>query len=198
MEAGVSFSQEEAEVNVDQPRSMSANTSEIHFNEDVKASDFFISASYALDWPLFSLTPSMGLGYQQSQRDTVIDALIKNILLREKETTDLDSGYFMSGVTLSHLYESTKEILWQPSLSLSWTQSLSGNAKSQTNLELHNMRGRQLKSSQQTGRNTVNSGAYSASLLMLVGDYYAEFSYANTFNTDFKSQSLSMLLGIDF
>jgi len=203
-ETGVSFSQENAEVYLVQPRSMSSNIRKVDFTQDIHSWDFFTSSSYVLDWHLFSLTPSLGLGYQQSQRDTITDALIKNSPLREKAKTNLDSSYLMSGITLSYLVEgvgvfgNSAEILWQPSFSVSWTESLSGGSKRQSNIELHNARGKQLKTSQQIGRNEVNSGAYSTSLLMLVGDYYVECSYANTFNTDFSGQSFSVLFGKDF
>jgi hypothetical protein len=164
------------------------------FYQDRHASDeVYAGVSYNVFWYDISLTPGLSITYQESQVDTD-QGLNGNIQL---ETQRFHGSYGSASINMAYLLESSLQVLWVPSVTISWSETMEGKVTDKTTVKRQNS---QLSFSQLEQRDDSGSGSGGASisLLLLAGDYYSDITLSQTIGAGNTLYSYGLQIGVEF
>ena len=167
---------------------------DIRYNEEYRSTDFFVGGSYDLEWRDFILTPSLRLGHQTSELESLLEGGRSNFNAYVDTKDESSGGYLAPALSMAYLWAGSDMLLWLPSVSLSWSEIIWGDIDSRSSMRLLG------NDSTANSTESAKSGAglISTSLMLVFDAFYTDLSFSQTINTEPKSKSVSLLLGLNF
>ena len=168
------------------------------YHDKYRSQEVFVAWNYAVEQHNFQLSPSVSVSYQQSNFDNREDFLLRDDLrLREIQAQGFDGAYLSTNLNIAYVLDQMTAVLWMPSLTLGWSEALWGDVTTSSRIET--MSARVVPNhSLQDSNELAGSGFVSASLVMLVTDYFAEISFTEALKDKLGGSTVSLQLGMDF
>lgn len=150
------------------------------YREDAENWSLSTALSRDWHWQALTLSPSLGLSYQEFS-----SSLSQRLLAVNQQIYQRDQGWSAeAGVNLAYDIEQSAQLLWSPYLALNWLEPLTlDSAANQTSTLSRG--GRSLSRSNRVASSTDEdgSGVYALGLLWLWQDWSADLSWSDTFST---------------
>jgi len=163
----------------------------VSYNEEYRSTDFFIGGSFDFEWQNFIFTPSLRLGQQISELDSLLEVGVSNYIDTNEESV---GGYVAPILSIAYLWAGSGSTLWLPSVSFFWSETLWGDVDSHAS--------KQFLGKKTTTKNTESTesgaGLMSTSMMVVFDAFYADLSFSRTIDVEPKSKSISLLLGLNF
>jgi len=152
------------------------------YQESSEIKSVFSSLSYDFTFHEFDISPSLGLTYQDSKIERELDAQLNF------ENLETFRGMYASlTVNTIYLIEGSNQLLWLPSVSLGWSETLWGDI---TNIS----RNGTVHSEDQS----EGSGFVSFAITAILNDYFADISLSQSTGSGEGRNSIAFQLGLDF
>ena len=146
-----------------------------------------LGASLARDWywQQFSLSPSLGLSYQEFSSSLWQQIQFRRGGAVNQHIDQQDQGWSAdASVNLAYDIEQSAQLLWSPYLTLNWLEPLTlDSALSQTSTLQRGSLSRSRSSRSTLEANDGGSGVYALGLFVLWQDWSADLSWSDTFST---------------
>ena len=192
---GVNFAINSAESDID----VRSPTNNSFYEEQTETRDITLTLDYSYQYRFLDILPSLGLGWQQS--DSRYAYFGANLPLESFTSDEQQTNlYAFAGLNVGSSFELNASSLLAPSLQISWTENLDGDAE-QTETSVLNLSRRNYAFTRKTSSNFASpdgSGYVVFALMCLVDDYWFRVSHSKTFELDINYDASSLELGMTF
>lgn len=169
------------------------------YEEALKSIELFSALSYTWTLSDWDLSPELGLSLQSNKFEARRDLSILGSRINDQRNQEESGSYGFASVALAYWLDS-EHALWRPSLSLGWSEPISGEVDLRDTRRVQGTRSRTTVFSDQAEFDSDNDGSgYAAfALLFMRDDWHLQGSYFRTLGLQPESHTLSIELGFSY